>query len=202
MDRHDLSELHYIAPIANLASIAALGILSHNRAARVAHEDVSNTEVQDRRKGKLVPDTRRSKPRELHDYANLYICGRNPMMYVRRERHHELVLLRVSCDVLDLDEAVIADGNASSNYTGFHSPLVGFAAIDAAITFAGDPTHPNLYEFYDRKRRQCAEVLVPNCIPPENITGAYVSCEESRDECGDLGVTWPLTLDPDKFFQT
>ena len=30
------------------------------------------------------------------------------MMYVRRERHHELVLLRVSCDVLDLDEAVIA----------------------------------------------------------------------------------------------
>jgi ssDNA thymidine ADP-ribosyltransferase, DarT len=149
-----------------------------------------------------VPDARRSKPRELHDYANLYICGRNPMMYVRRERHHELVLLRVSCDVLDLDEAVIADGNASSNYTGFHSPLAGFAAIDATITFAGDPTHPNLYEFFDRKRRQCAEVLVPDCIPHENITGAYVSCDESRDTCEDLGVTWPLTLDPNKFFQT
>jgi ssDNA thymidine ADP-ribosyltransferase, DarT len=107
MDRHDLAELHYIAPIANLASIASLGILSHNQATRVAHLDVSDTEVQDRRKGKLVPDARRSKPRELHDYANLYICGRNPMMYVRRGRHHELVLLRVSCKVLDLDEAVI-----------------------------------------------------------------------------------------------
>ena len=202
MDRHDLLELHCIAPIANLASIASLGILSHNQAARVPHFDVSDEEIQDRRKGKLVPDARRSKPRELHDYANLYICGRNPMMYVRRDRHHELVLLRVSCDVLDLDEAVIADGNASSNYTGFHSAPGGLAVIDATITFAGDPTHPDRYEFYDRKRRQCAEVLVPDRIPPEYITGAYVSCEASRDQCEDLGVPWPLTLDPKKFFLT
>ncbi len=56
MDRHDLIELHYIAPIANLASIATLGILSHNRATQVTHEDVSNTDVQDLREGKLVPD--------------------------------------------------------------------------------------------------------------------------------------------------
>src|SRR5271154_4800040 len=117
MDRHDLLELHCIAPIPNLVSIASRGILSHNQAGRVTHLDMSDAVVQDRRKGKRVPDSRRSKPRELHDYANLYICGRNPMMYVRRERHHELVLLRVSCEVLDLDEAVVADGNASSNYT-------------------------------------------------------------------------------------
>ena len=202
MDRHDLLELHCIAPIANLASIASRGILSHNQAAGMTHLDMSDAVVQDRRKGKLVPDTRRSKPRELHDYANLYICGRNPMMYVRRDHHHKLVLLRVSCDVLDLDEAVVADGNASSNYTGFHSAARGLAAIDETITFAGDPTHPNVYEFYDRKRRQCAEVLVPDRIPPEYITGAYVSCEESDDQCKDLGVPWPLTVDPDKFFQT
>jgi hypothetical protein len=202
MDRHDLLELHCIAPIANLVSIASLGILSHNQAAGMTHLDMSDAVVQDRRKGKRVPDTRRSKPRELHDYANLYICGRNPMMYVRRDRHHELVLLRLSCDVLDLDEAVIADGNASSDYTGFHSAPRGLAAIDKTITFAGDPTHPNVYEFYDRKRRQCAEVLVPDRIPPGYITGAYVSCEESRDQCEDLDVPWPLTVDPDKFFQT
>ncbi len=202
MDRHDLIELHCIAPIANLASIASLGILSHNQAARVAHLDVSDTEVQDRRKGKLVPDARRSKPRELHDYANLYICGRNPMMYVRRDRHHELVLLRVSCDVLDLDEAVVADGNAAAGPTGFHSSPAGLTAIDAKITFAGDPRDPVLSVFWERKRRQCAEVLVPDRIPPGYITGAYVSCEASRDQCEDLGVPWPLTLDPKKFFLT
>jgi hypothetical protein len=124
------------------------------------------------------------------------------MMYVRRDRHHELVLLRVSCEVLDLDEAVVADGNASSDYTGFHSVSRGLAAIDEAVTFAGDPTHQDYYEFLDRKRRQCAEVLVPDLISPEYITGAYVSCEESHDECKDLDVPWPLTVDPDKFFQT
>ncbi len=201
MDRHDLLELHCIAPIANLASIASLGILSHNQAAQVAHLDVSDTEVQDLRKGKLVPDARRSKPRELHDYANLYICGRNPMMYVRRDRHHELVLLRVSCDVLDLDDAVIADGNAASKYTRFRSAPEGLASIDADITFLGDPRHANQYQRWERTRQQCAEVLLPDCIPPEHITGAYVSCEQSRDECEVLDVTWPLTLDPDKFFQ-
>src|SRR5271154_2637508 len=138
MDRHDLLELHCIAPIPNLVSIASRGILSHNQAVRVAHLDVSDTEVQDRRKGKRVPDTRRSKPRELHDYANLYICGRNPMMYVRRDRHHELVLLRVSCDVLDLDEAVIADGNAAAGPTRFLTASDGLDAIDKDITFMGD----------------------------------------------------------------
>jgi ssDNA thymidine ADP-ribosyltransferase, DarT len=202
MDRRDLLELHCIAPIANLASIASLGILSHNQAAQVDHLDVSDAEVQDRRKGKLVPDARRSRPRELHDYANLYICGRNPMMYVRRDHHDELVMLRVSCEVLDLDEVVISDGNASSNYTGFQSAPGGLGAINETITFAGDPTHPNVYEFYDRKRRQCAEVLVPNRILPEYITGAYASCEESRDQCAALGLPWHITVDPKMFFQT
>jgi ssDNA thymidine ADP-ribosyltransferase, DarT len=202
MDRHNLSELHCIAPISNLASIASLGILSHNRAARVPHLDVSDAEVQDRRARKLVPDVRRSKPRELHDYANLYICGQNPMMYVRREHHHEMVMLRVSCEVLDLDEVVVADGNAAAGPTGFHSAPGGLAHIDAKITFAGDPRDPVLSVFWERKRRQCAEVLVPDRIPPEYITGAYVSCEESRDQCEDLGVPWPLTLNPEKFFLT
>ncbi|HSZ69332.1 MAG TPA: DarT ssDNA thymidine ADP-ribosyltransferase family protein [Solirubrobacteraceae bacterium] len=94
MDRDELVELHFIAPIANLESIATVGILSHNRAALVAHDDVSSEVVQDRRSGKVVPDARRFAPRELHEYANVYVCGRNPMMYVLRDRHDELVLLR------------------------------------------------------------------------------------------------------------
>jgi hypothetical protein len=107
--------------------------------------------------------------RALHDYSNVYICGRNPMMYVRRDRHNELVVLRVGCDVLDLDGAIVADGNASSNYTRFHNAPDGLANIDAAITFAGDPRHPNMYERWERTRRQCAEVLVPDCIPARYI---------------------------------
>jgi hypothetical protein len=94
VERDELVELHCIAPITNLESIAAMGILSHNRAALVSHADVSSGLVQDRRSGKVVPDARRFAPRELHDYANAYICGRNPMMYVLRDRHDELVRSR------------------------------------------------------------------------------------------------------------
>jgi len=202
MDRHDLLELHCIAPIANLASIVSLGILSHNQAAGIPHDDVSSELIQDRRRGREVPDARRPGPRKLHDYANVYICGRNPMLYVLRARHDEFVLLRVSCDVLDLDGAIVADGNASSDWTGFHASPGGLEAIDAEITFLGDPRHPNLHEFYDRKRRQCAEVLVPDRIPPEYITGAYASSEQSRDRCVALGLPWRITVDPKMFFQT
>jgi hypothetical protein len=177
-----------------------LGILSHNRAALVAHGDVSSALVQDRRSGKVVPDARRFAPRELHDYANVYICGRNPMMYVLRDRHDELVLLRVSCDVLDLDGAIVADGNASSDYTRFHGAPDGLAAIDATITFAGDPRDSSVSAFYERKRRQCAEVLVPDLIPPEHIAGAYVSCKAAYKRCVALELPWSLTVDPEKFF--
>jgi hypothetical protein len=201
VERDELAELHCIAPITNLESIATLGILSHNRAALVAHDDVSSGLVQDRRSGKVVPDARRFAPRELHDYANVYVCGRNPMMYVLRDRHDELVLLRVSCDVLDLDGAIVADGNASSDYTRFHGAPGGIAAIDATIAFAGDPRHSSISAFYERKRRQCAEVLVPDLIPPEHIAGAYVSCEDSHERCAALDLPWSLTVDSKKFFR-
>jgi ssDNA thymidine ADP-ribosyltransferase, DarT len=92
MKRADLAELQCIAPIANLMSIADLGILCHNLAAGLAHEDVSDHTIQDRRHGKVVPHES-GDGRELHDYANVYICARNPMTYVRREQHTRLAVL-------------------------------------------------------------------------------------------------------------
>ena len=55
MERHELTELHYITPIANVPSILELGILSHNRAKRVRHESVAMNEIQDRRARVTVP---------------------------------------------------------------------------------------------------------------------------------------------------
>jgi hypothetical protein len=114
MDRGDLDELHSIQPIANVAGILELGILSHNRARVVERVDVAAAEIQDRRVGVTVPGGR-----PLHDYANLYFDARNPMMSVRRTRHAELCVLRISCDVLDLPDVVVTDGNASSDYIRF-----------------------------------------------------------------------------------
>jgi hypothetical protein len=114
MLRSDIAELQYITPIVNIPSIVAHGILSHSRAERLMHESVAMDAIQERRAKRTLPTGMR-----LHDYANLYFSARNPMMYLRRGRHRELCVLRVSPDVLDLPGVVVADGNASSGYTAF-----------------------------------------------------------------------------------
>jgi hypothetical protein len=204
VNREELAELHCIQPIDNLPSIAQLGILSHRAAQAVDHVDVSSGVIQDRRAGKVVPDARYREQLELHEYANAYICGRNPMLYVlsiSRGLHAELAVLRLSCDLLDLEEAVIADGNASSDYTSFHPSPTGLVEIDPQITFLGDPRHPNRYQFYDRKRRMCAEVLVPHVIEARYIEGVLVSCEHAYDRLDELGVPWTVEVDPTFFFR-
>lgn len=124
MDRGELDELHSIQPIANVASILELGILSHNRARVVEHIDVAAAEIQDRRVGVTVPGGR-----PLHEYANLYFDARNPMMSARRARHAELCVLRISCDVLNLPDVVVTDGNASSDYIRFGAAADGLDFI-------------------------------------------------------------------------
>jgi hypothetical protein len=76
MTRAELPELHFIAPIDNLASIIAQGILCHERAKNVGHRSVAMEEIQERRRKVIVPGGLR-----LHQYANLYINARNKMMF-------------------------------------------------------------------------------------------------------------------------
>jgi hypothetical protein len=45
-------------------------------------------EIQRRRAGRVVPGGR-----SLHEYVNLYICARNPMLYLRRAMHAKLCVL-------------------------------------------------------------------------------------------------------------
>jgi len=137
MTREDLDELHYITPIANVASILSDGILSHQRAGKVRHESVAMGEVQERRKKVMVPGGRR-----LHEYVNLYIHGRNPMLFVRRGQHEQLCVLRISPAVLDLRGVVIADRNASSDHVRFGPAPAALALVDRDRVFAEYWTHP------------------------------------------------------------
>ena len=115
MNVSDLTELHYITPIANVPSILKLGILSNREIARrrVKASSIALPGVQERRDSKVVPG---AKP--LHEYVNLYICARNPMMYLRRAQHQDLCVLQISPAVLDLPNIVIADGNAARFRSG------------------------------------------------------------------------------------
>jgi hypothetical protein len=110
MTRDELQELGYIVPIASVPSILKHGILSHRRAERVEHQSIALQGVQDKRAEKVVPNGR-----PIHEYANLYISPRNPMLLKRSDRHEEICVLRVSAEVADVPNAVITNGNAGSD---------------------------------------------------------------------------------------
>lgn len=175
MERRELSELHYITPLANIPSIFRHGILSHNRAARLPHESVAMPEIQDRRRRRAVPG---GMP--LHNYANLYICARNPMLYRLLDQHLQLSVLSVHTNVLDLNCTVIADRNASSDYTRFSPAPGGLIHVDKELVFAEYWTHEDVFEEWRHKSIKCAEVLVPDRVPFDYIRGAYVSSENSH----------------------
>lgn len=173
MRRDQIGELFYISHVENVASILRTGILSHNRAVRVAHRVVDLEAVQD-----IRSNIRVSRTRMLHDHANLYVCGRNAMMYhvVGHNPIDQACLLRVSPDVLDLEDVVVADGNAARQYqTRFWEPIAGIAALDFDQVHAEYWTqHPTAAECYEHKRIKQAEVLVPDWVDPQYIIGAYV----------------------------
>ncbi len=196
MQRHELEELHYITPIDNVPSILQLGILSHRRIKDVDHESVAMDEIQDRRAKVTVPGGRK-----LHEYANLYFCARNPMMYKRQALHQDLCVLRINPDIIDLKNVVITDGNASSDYVRFSAAPKGLAIVDKDWTFAENWTDSDPIQYFRKKAAKCAEVLVPDFINPEYFLGAYVSCQEAMDKFQALETTISVIIDSHLFFR-
>jgi hypothetical protein len=90
MNRDDITELHFIAPITNVPSIMQHGILSHKLSGQIHHHSVAMPEIQERRKNKQIPGAR-----TLHDYANLYFDAHNPMLSKLRARNDDICILRI-----------------------------------------------------------------------------------------------------------
>jgi len=190
--RDRLTELHYITPIANVASVLQRGILSHVRAKKVGHASVAAQVIQNRRQGVVVPNGR-----PLHEYANLYIYARNPMLFLGKGQHETLCVLRVSTDVLDLGGVVVTSGNASSGYIRFG----GVEVVDEALTFAEYWTDTDdEIERWKKKRAKCAEVLVPDVVDPRYVVGAYVSGDVAMATFTATGVALTATIDSHLFF--
>ena len=177
MDRDEVKELHFITPIDNLDSILMRGILCHNRAARLAHRSVALESVQDLRRGKSIPGGL-----SLHSYANLYFDARNAMMYYLKNKPN-LVVIRVSPDVLDIPDTVVTDGNAASGPTRFYASPGGLRHLNSTRVFAWSWDDPDPWVKIEKKRVRQAEVLVPNLVPSEYIEGCYVDTRENRRAC-------------------
>lgn len=195
MNREDISELHYITHIDNISSMMEHGILCHREAKRLRHISVALQDVQDKRAGKNVPGGR-----PLHEYVNLYISARNPMLFKRRSQHQELCVLIVSPDVLDIPGVVITDGNAASDYTIFLPSPSGLRKVDKDLVYAEYWTDPDTFRQWEKARVKCAEVLVPGKVEGRFVVGAYASCDFTAKRLNDMGTGLSITINRNLFF--
>ncbi|TKD35261.1 DUF4433 domain-containing protein [Azotobacter chroococcum] len=188
---HRVVELHCIMPIENLPSVYQRGILCHDAASAVAHASVAKQEIQDRRVGKTVPNGMR-----LHQYANLYFCARNPMLYLRQQEHSALCVIRVNRSVLDLPGVVISDQNAASNWVRFFSYPAGLSMINFDYVFAESWADPDEQTHWRKKAAKCAEALIPNSVHPSYITGFY-TCDQQAKQCVEAvieSLNWAVSV--------
>lgn len=196
MRRDEVEELYFITPMENLPSIMRHGILCHKKAAKVLHRSIAMNEIQKKRAQVAVPSGR-----PLHEYANLYFCARNPMMFVRKHDHLSLCVLRVHESVLDIDGAVVTDSDASSDHRLFRAAPGGVKVVDKDLTFADDWTDSDTIQYWRKKAAKCAEVLVPERVPREYIIGAYVSCEATRTTFDEYNTGLTATINAKMFFR-
>jgi len=195
MNREDLLELHYITPIENVPSILKHGILSHQKAASLAHRSVAMQEIQDRRAKIVIPGA----GRRLHEYANLYICARNPMLYKRRHEH--ICVLSIDSAVLDLKGVIVTDQNAAGDYVSFRPAPEGLRYVCKDLAFAEDWRDPDEIQYWRKKSAKCAEVLVPDRVGPEYIQHAYVASVEMKTQMDALNTGLDVRVDGHMFFR-
>ncbi len=198
MKREDVMELHYIAPLENLASILDIGILSHYKAKFIPHVSIALPSVQAHRARKPVPGGT-----NLHQYVNLYFNAFNPMLSKRRDDRERIAVLAIHPEVLDLPGVFITDGNAASEATVFSSPdeqglsLLSYRELHSTYWTS---KFRNEEEQEEDGRRRCAEVLVPDHIHRSFINRLYCANEGVKARIITLGCTLEIVEDAEMFF--
>ena len=186
--------LYNIMPFRNISSVLSLGILSNFLAEKLPHVSVAMNEVQSRRDKVNVPN---GMP--LHQYANLYFDARNPMMYKRQDE--DICVLKISPWVLDLENVVISDRNASSDYASFHEPTKILDKLDYDMIYAKSWVDANYYLMLKKKSVKCAEVLIPEKILPQYIIGAAVKNQEDKERLEEMGFNKKIYIEKELFFK-
>jgi hypothetical protein len=198
MRREELEELHYITHVDNVRSISEAGVLSHRRVRTIKHRSVADPDVQDRRRRKQVPGGL-----FLHEYANLYMTARNPMLYLRARVDglaDELCVVRISEAVLDLPDVVVTDMNAASPYCRFYAVTEGLEQVDADRVFRHYWTDGDVLEQERCKKAKFTEVLVPERVEPVHIEGVYAGTKAAEKAIESLSLGLEITLDSELFF--
>lgn len=187
--------LYNIQPIDNIPSIMRNGLLSNEKAERIAHTSIAMRSVQERREAIKIPNGLK-----LHQYANVYFDPHNPMLSARRSQNGNLCILKFSCCILDIPGVIISDRNASSDYACFYSPMVGMEIIDFPLVYARYWMDDDYYVQMQKKSIKCAEVLVPYFIPYEYVVCAAVINYDVAEALKNTGFDRKIEVVPRIFF--
>lgn len=183
-----ISYLYHMTHIDNLESILAHGILSHDN--KFKQVDISNQEVNSRRKN-IEPLYHRS----IHSYVPFYFNPKNAMLYVQKEKQHDIVILAVNrsllfaCNNKTNKNVIFTDGNASSHETKFYNELPALYNLDWNCIHDEHWTNHN-----DGRRIKMSEVLFYDKVPVHNILKIYCNNIHSKIRV-DLMVKKHLNLD-------
>jgi hypothetical protein len=160
----------------NLRNVLTHGLLSHNDAHKkgLISTDISMAEVQEKRKDKPIIVNGEKMKMSLHEFVPFYFNTRNPMLYVRHDIQHELVILLISADIIDTKMsapkfAIFSDGNATNRPTKFYSGIGQLDKLDSSIIFGKSWNHEDEEIKKENKRKRCAEVLIYPSVQVQEI---------------------------------
>lgn len=172
--KFEITYLEHMLHFKNLESVLSNGLLSHNDAYRLEliKEDISMSEVQDRREKKELAIN--GKKIGIHDLVSFYFNSRNPMLYRRRSVQSELLILLISADILDSSTknsqfGIFSDGNAGSYATKFFMGKEKLVNLDLDLIYSGSWNHDDADIKRENVRRMCSEALVYPSISVSTI---------------------------------
>lgn len=187
--------LYNIQAIENMPSIMRKGLLSNERAKKLAHKSIAMNEIQARRDLIQIPNGMK-----LHQYANLYFDYWNPMLSRERDQNENICILKFDKAVLDFSGVILSDRNASSNYAAFYSVEMGLEKIDFNLVYSKYWTDEDYFKQLMKKSVKCAEVLIPHYIPFDYVMCAAVVNEVVKNKLRETGFNREILVKPSAFF--
>lgn len=171
----EISYLYHMTHYSNLVGIIKNGILPKNKLPNPVY-DISNQDVQQRReKLEYIYN------RQIHDYVPFYFNPKNPMLYVRRNIQHEIIILAITKSLLKIEGTIFSDGNAASEHTLFYKGINNLEKLNWGCIKA-----PYWNDYIDGRRIRCSEALVHNPVMPKFIEVIFCNNERLKTQIETL----------------
>ena len=124
------------------------------------------------------------------------------MLYRFVKERRLVAVLALRRNLVHHPDAIITDENAACGTAAFRPALIGLDELDRTEVFRHNWHDPDPVVKERMRRKTMAELLVPECITPDNVQGAWVPDANVEKELRHLVTEERLKikLRPDLFF--